>query len=264
MSRGIVFSGECDDCHIDMYTISYTIRIEVPGRAPGMKIQKPSALSSKVFAALKKRIIRWEYSPDHRFTEEELCDEFGVSRSPVREALHMLVENGLVVKEPYRGYTVRQPDFKEINDLYDVRQALELYAVEWLATRGMPETVWEELHDTWQQLLSHLPEATNGFAEKDEAFHEKLAECTQNIALLETLGNINDRLHFIRLTDITTHERLRQTCRQHITILDCIKQGDVRCAIQAMRDNIEGGRQNVEQAVKDALSRSFQILHHDQ
>ena len=90
-----------------------------------MTARKTSALSTQVFIALKERLIHWEYSPAHRFTEEELCAEFGVSRSPVREALHMLVENGLVHKEPHRGYTVRQPDLKEIHDLYDVRQALE-------------------------------------------------------------------------------------------------------------------------------------------
>ncbi|MDQ2691396.1 MAG: GntR family transcriptional regulator, partial [Chloroflexota bacterium] len=52
-----------------------------------------STLSTDVFSTLKERIIRWEYAPGHRLTEERLCEEFGVSRSPVREALRMLVEN---------------------------------------------------------------------------------------------------------------------------------------------------------------------------
>jgi len=226
-----------------------------------MKTRKASALSSDVFAVIKERIIRWEYSPAHRFTEEELCKEFGVSRSPIREALHMLVDNGLVTKEPYRGYTVRQPNLKEIHDLYDARQALELFIVEWLAIHGMPERDWMELHDTWQHILQNVPGVITDFAEKDEAFHEKLAECTENQALLQYLININDRLHFIRMTDITTAARLRLTCEQHLAILDCVKSGDVQCAREAMRLNIEGGRQNVSQAVKEALARSFQTLH---
>ena len=59
-----------------------------------MKEQHSPNLSTDVFSVLKERIIRWEYAPGHRFTEEGLCDEFGVSRSPVREALRMLVETG--------------------------------------------------------------------------------------------------------------------------------------------------------------------------
>ena len=57
---------------------------------------KTSNLSAEVFATLKDRIIRWQYPPGHRFIEEQLCVEFKMSRSPVREALRMLVENGLV------------------------------------------------------------------------------------------------------------------------------------------------------------------------
>ena len=221
-------------------------------------MKKTSALSADVFAALKERIIRWDYSPDHRFTEEELCVEFGVSRSPVREALHMLVENGLVIKEPYRSYTVRQPDLDEIHNLYDVRLALELFAVEWLATHGISETEWRQLHDAWQNILNDLPKDAAHFAEKDEAFHEKLADCTGNQALTQYLHNIDERLHFVRLTDITTPERIYATCEQHLKILDCIKSKNMPCARDAMRQNIESGRQNVEGSIKEALVRSYQ------
>ena len=224
-----------------------------------MRPQKTPALSAEVFTALKERIILWEYCPAHRFTEEELSEEFGVSRSPIREALQMLVENGLVTKEPYRGYTVRQPDLKEIHDLYDVRQALELFTVEWLSVHGIPETDWMELRKTWQDILQDLPQVTGGYAEKDEAFHEKLAEWTGNLALVQYLRLIDERLHFIRLTDITTSARLQLTCEQHLQILDCVKAGDVRCACEAMRTNIESGRQSVERAVKEALARSYQL-----
>src|SRR5437867_13404471 len=65
---------------------------------------------SEIFTALKSRIIRWEYPPGYRFTEEEICKEFGVSRSPVRETLRMLEEHGLVDKVPYRGCTVRSEE----------------------------------------------------------------------------------------------------------------------------------------------------------
>jgi DNA-binding GntR family transcriptional regulator len=64
--------------------------------------------ATELYDTLKGRILRWEYPPGHRFTEETLCKEFGVSRSPVRETLRMLEEQGLVDKVPYRGCTVKQ------------------------------------------------------------------------------------------------------------------------------------------------------------
>ncbi len=220
--------------------------------------QKASALSTEVFAALKERIIHWEYPPAHRFTEEELCEEFGVSRSPVREALQMLVENSLVTKEAYRGYTVRQPDLEEIHDLYDVRLALEFFVVEWLISHVMPEADWRQLRDTWQNILDHLPQSTADFAIDDETFHEELAALTGNRALVQYLRNIDERLHFVRTTDITTPERLSTTCEQHLKILDFIKAGNLDGAREAIRENIENGRKNVEVAVREVLVRSFQ------
>ena len=102
------------------------------------KTKEPSNsnLSLGVFNALKERIIHWEYLPGQRFTEEELRAEFGMSRSPVREALRMLVENGLVDKEPFRCYSVKQPDINEICELYNVRLEIELFVVEELATKN--------------------------------------------------------------------------------------------------------------------------------
>lgn len=222
-----------------------------------MKSQASPNLSSDVFKVLKDRIIHWHYPPDHRFTEESLCEEFGVSRSPVREALRMLVENGLVGKEPHKGYSVKQPDMREIYELYEVRLALELHVVELLTKTGMPESEWQRLYVVWQGILDQIPENVIDFADKDEEFHEALAMFTNNNFLVQQLHSIDERLHFIRMMDITTSERLRATCKQHVRILECIKDGDVDCAREALGMNIQDGRGNVEQAVKTALAKSY-------
>lgn len=227
-----------------------------------MKKRKTYPLSERIYLILKARIISWDYPPGYRLIEEDLCEEFNVSRSPIRETLQMLVENGLVTKEPYRGYTVRLPNMEEVHALYDVRIALETYVVEWLARHGIPEEVFQELSQTWQCAMGETPQVTGDFAEKDEAFHERLAECTGNQVLLQYLRSTNERLHFVRMTDITDMNRLRATCEQHLNILECIKQGDVQGACEAMKRNIEGGRQKVDYAFKEALSRAFQNHKH--
>jgi DNA-binding FadR family transcriptional regulator len=102
------------------------------------------------------------------------------------------------------------------------------------------------------------PPTDNGrLAHEDAAFHEALAQATGNRSLYEHLRLIDERLYFTRLHDITTAERLQITCQQHLRILACIRNGDVQAAQQAMRVNIEFGRSNVDQALKEALARAF-------
>lgn len=220
--------------------------------------QQPSPnLSTEIFNVLKDRIIRWQYAPGHRFTEAELCDEFGVSRSPVREALRMLVENDLAEKAPYKSYRVRQLDLKDIHELYDVRLALETFVIERLAEDGYPAAEWDKLHRTWKELERASTRDRNDLAARDEEFHETLAIWTGNQTLLQQLRHIDERLHFIRMTDITSPERLRATCKQHRRILDCIREKNIRGAREALQHNIEDGRKNVEHAIKEALARAY-------
>jgi len=222
-----------------------------------MKEQPSPNLSTDVFSVLKERIIRWEYAPGHRFTEEGLCEEFGISRSPVREALRMLVENKLVDKAPHKGYSVKQLDMQEIHELYDVRMALETFVIERLTQSDYPEKDWKELYRTWQNLRKVAITDSADFAKMEEAFHEQLAIWTGNRTLLQQICSIDERLYFIRVTDITTTERLSKTCEQHLRLLDCIKEKNIECAREALQLNIEDGRKNVEHAIKEALARAY-------
>jgi DNA-binding GntR family transcriptional regulator len=218
------------------------------------------ARATEIFSALKRRILLWEYLPSHRFTEEDLCREFSVSRSPVREALRMLEESHLVDRTPYRGCMVKQPNLQEINELYDVRLLLELDVVERLVRQGIQQAVSEQLFALWDGLAQiGSTDQIDGaaLADHDRAFHEALAQATGHRTIVDMLRSINDRLHFIRMTDITTVERLRETCRQHRLILEQLIAGDVIGASEAIRRNIEGARAHVEGALKDAIARAY-------
>jgi DNA-binding GntR family transcriptional regulator len=169
----------------------------------------------------------------------------------------MLVENNLVDKAPHKGYSVKQLDLQEIHELYDVRMALEIYVIERLIQRGYPQQEWDMLRRTWQDMRKAPMTASSDFAARDEEFHETLATWTGNRTLLHQICSIDERLHFIRVTDITTPERLRKTCEQHLRILECIKNKDMECAREALQMNIEEGRKNVDHAIKEALARAY-------
>jgi DNA-binding GntR family transcriptional regulator len=135
--------------------------------------------------------------------------------------------------------------------------ALETFVIERLASSHYPEKDWKELYRTWQNLRKAAMTDSADFAKLDEEFHERLAIWTGNRTLLQQIRSIDERLYFIRVTDITTPARLRETCEQHLRILDCIKEKNSECAREALQLNIEDGRKNVEHAIKEALARAY-------
>jgi DNA-binding GntR family transcriptional regulator len=225
--------------------------------APRAEAPHLSGLSASIVATLKERIIGWEYPPEHRLTEEGLCAEFGVSRSPVREALRALVTSGFIAKLANRGYAVRQLDPDEIKELYDLRTALELHVVEHLARdrRARPEVA--ALHRAWAKILAGPERRGEELAELDTTFHETLAAAAGNTMLLEQLKAINERLFVFRIIDFGHPDRQRTTCAQHMKVVERILAGDASGARVAMARNIEDGRANVDTSIKEALARSF-------
>ena len=214
-------------------------------------------LSREVYTSMSERILSLAYPPGHRLTEEALCAEFEVSRSPVREALGMLVENGLVDKKARHGYTVRRLDLQEIDELYDVRLVLELAVIERVCDRGMDAAELTRLEEHWRGLLADLPIMSGNLADMDEEFHEVLARSAGNRPLQQMLDYVDKRIHFVRVADITNPDRLETTCLHHLAILRAVRERDVARGVEAVRRNIEWGRGNVESALKDALFRAY-------
>lgn len=230
---------------------------------PHNRKRERSNLSSMIETALKDQIIHWHYPPEHRLTESELCKKFSVSRSPVREALRMLASDGFVKKLPNRAYVVRQYNLVEIEELYDVRLALELYAVERLATKDPLHKNGDEdidkLTKTWTGLLKGPVKKAEELAKLDTQFHETLAHAVGNTSLLQHLRAINERLMLFRMIDFDKTDRAKSTCRQHLEILKRIAAKDASGARIAMQRNIEEGRNNVHMAIKDALARAYSV-----
>jgi DNA-binding GntR family transcriptional regulator len=217
-----------------------------------------SNLSASIVATLKERIIHWQYPPEHRLTEAELCQKFGVSRSPVREALRTLATDGFVKKMPNRGYAVKQYNLREIEELYELRLALELFVVECLANRGTPmKDDMDALKRTWTGLLNGSSKKDEELARLDTLFHETLAHAAGNKSLLRQLRAINERLLLFRMIDFGKAHRVESTCHQHLEILKRIAAKDISGARKAMQRNIEDGRNNVHAAIKDALARAY-------
>lgn len=209
--------------------------------------------SVAIYSTLAERISTWAYSPGHRFTEEELCSEFGVSRSPVREALNSLVSVRLIEKEAHKGYSVRLIDLREVNELYDTRLVLELEVVNLLCKNGLDAALLARLRTRWQDVVDRLPGVVGVSASEDELFHDTLAQAAGNRVLAQLLSDISKRIHFVRLSDITDPQRLERTSSDHLKLLEALERQDCITAQEIMRLNILWGKEKVDSAIKEAL-----------
>lgn len=222
-----------------------------------MPASNPLSYSAPIVAVLKERILTWQYPPEHRLTEDGLCREFGVSRTPVREALRLLAANGFVRRMENRGYAVRQVKVKELEELYEVRLALESFAVETLAGRSAARAELAAMKRVWSALGKPPKRSVEELAQLDALFHEELAALVNNEMLLKQLRAINERLLIFRMIDFAKPDRIESTCKQHLAILERIEAGDAAGAREAMRRNVDDGRSIVGASVKEALARAF-------
>ena len=209
---------------------------------------------------LRERILSWGYKPGQRLKEEELCREFKVSRAPVRDALNILAAEKLVEKKANAGCRVKQWSMHELDNLYDFRIAIETFAVGAIDLNEETTAVIEAQRALWSGLLEtgdDQPLDSAGMAKKDEDLHTVIVELTNNSFLIEAHKQINERLRFLRTNDITTFERLRNTCEQHLVILDRLLAGDADGARQSLRDNICTGKNHVEISVGNVLKSMY-------
>lgn len=210
--------------------------------------------------ALKHRILHLDYLPGYRFTEQALCSEFEVSRIPVREALSMLIDMGLVDKVRNVGCRVRKLSLEDIDHLYELRTALELYAVEALAALDDAADRIDAVMKEWVEHSTfddNEPIEPAFWADADERFHETLVNALGNPVLSKALKDVNEQLRFLRLKDITSHERLARTCDKHLKILVAIRNHEPQAARKQLHENILMGKANVQESFKEALMAAY-------
>ena len=217
---------------------------------------KKRGLTEVVVESLKERILNWDYPPGYRLTEDQLCKEYSVSRSPVREALHRLETGGFIKRVPHRGYEVKQLDLRGVEELYELRLALELLVVERLCELGAANSTLDDLRLTWRGMLKNPPASIEEMPKLDRQFHESLAGAIDNEILLNELRSINERLSIFRILDFEISQRVESTCKEHLAILDRIANRDGEGARKAMRNNVEAGCNNVEVVIKEALAKA--------
>ncbi|NLI96797.1 MAG: GntR family transcriptional regulator, partial [Synergistaceae bacterium] len=171
-----------------------------------------------VYEKIKEAIVDGIIPPGERLSEVELADRIAVSRTAVREAIRQLAQTGLITLVPRRGAFVTLPTAKDASDLYDLRTALEVMAIEH-ACKTPPV---EEL-EKFLEKFSHFSDEGDPslFLAEDRRFHALLRDSTGNRFLNLTLDNVADLIHLCRHYSIE-NVRLSATCQEHVEVIEAL------------------------------------------
>lgn len=213
-------------------------------------------LAARVYVALRADLMAGRYEPGKRLGEERLAGNYGVSRTPVREALSRLAADGLVSREVDGLYPYR-PRIDQLNDLYEVRLTLELRGLARAAAdpeiRHDRDLLGPEL-DRWYALQAAPPEPGAGMVDADERYHLTLLAASGNVQLAESLKVVNNRIRPARMFDYFTSERMAATIAEHIAIAEGALEGRYGEATAILTRHIETSRSIVVGRAEAALT----------
>ncbi|MET8982772.1 GntR family transcriptional regulator [Streptomyces sp. NPDC004539] len=204
-------------------------------------------MQARVITEMRERIIRGDIGPGAPLSEIALAEEFGVSRTPVREALKQLQTEGLVEIRPRVGTFVTTPSRREITELFEMKELLEGAAVRLLARRGRVAEI--------DLLERNLREAGEVVARDDrkryaalvQEFHDLLIAGADNSKLESHYRMLMNQLAYSRLVDTSLSRpgRTPQSDREHHRVLELILEKDGDSAEQVMREHVRASRRAV-------------------
>ncbi|MGQ9497394.1 MAG: GntR family transcriptional regulator [Desulfotomaculales bacterium] len=202
-------------------------------------------LRELVFESLREAIIQGRLKPGERLMELTLAEELGVSRTPVREAIRKLELEGFVIMVPRKGAYVSGITEKDINDVFEVRAALEA-----LAAGLAAERITEEELDELERSLVRLAEASvagdiDAVVEQDTKFHDLIYRASRNERLIQIVSNLQDQIQRFRLATLSRPGRTRRAVEEHKKIVEAIAERNVELAQQLAREHIENAEANL-------------------
>ncbi len=205
------------------------------------------SLKEKAYRIIKKKLLSMEFEPGSRIREDLLAQEIAISRTPVREAINQLVAEGFINNLPRRGLFFIDMNREEINDLLDIREALEILAVD-KCIKNVSARQIKDLAGILDDIDRCVKAGT--FArcnELDSSFHQEIAKVSRNKKLIAFCHDIEDYMHIARAVEkeVDTRERIECALKEHRSILECIKNKDRLGAEKAMRHNIRSMRRNL-------------------
>lgn len=213
-------------------------------------------LREAVCETLRDAIRKGILEPGERLMEVQLADELGISRTPVREAIRKLEQEGYVIMMPRRGTYVSDISTGDVKEIFEIRSALESLAAGLAARRIEPDEL-----ETLQNLLIEIEGyiAKNDIekiVETDIKFHGLLYKVSRNERLVNIINNLKEQLARFRTLSMSYPGRLQETLEEHSEMVEAIANGDVSAARDAAEHHMERAEKTYLKAIRRAKNRS--------
>ena len=188
-----------------------------------MTLSHPSR-ADEVYQQLKRDIADFRLVPGDRITETEISERLSVSRTPVRQALFRLRQEGYVDVLFRSGWQVRPFDFDKFDQLYDLRRVLEAEAVNRLCHDDVraDRSVLHNMASIWLAPQEARSTDQHQVADWDEAFHHQLVAATGNVEMVRVHREVTERIRIVRRLDFTYQNRIDVTYAEHGQILQAV------------------------------------------
>ncbi len=207
-------------------------------------------LRDVVFNTLRQAILIGELKPGERLMEIHLADRLGVSRTPIREAIRKLEREGLVTVKPRRGAEVAQITEKSMNDVLEVRRALDALCAELACERITAEGL-EALKDACDSFEQSVQTGDNKkIAQADVALHDIIVQATGNQRLIQLVNNLSEQMYRYRfeyIKDSSQHQRLVE---EHRVIYQSLVRKDRETAAEAARIHIDNQKKAIIRQIR--------------
>lgn len=203
----------------------------------------PTALYQEVAERLRQRIFAHELTPGTWIDEQKLAEQYGISRTPLREALKVLASEGLVELKPRRGCYVTEISRQDLDDIFPLMAMLEGRCAADAVRRAKPADI-KALRATHDRLeVAARDGQINAFFEANQAFHRQIQELAGNRWLLSVIQDLRKVLKLSRLHSLSLEGRLQQSLDEHRLIMAAFENGNAEQAEKLMHDHLLSGRE---------------------
>lgn len=202
-------------------------------------------LRDVVFNTLRQAILTGELKPGERLMEIHLANRLGVSRTPIREAIRKLELEGLVIMIPRRGAEVAQITEKSMNDVLEVRRAVDALCVELACDRITEDELvrLKEACDNFEQVVNTGD--IKQIAQADVALHDIIVQATGNMRLVQLINNLSEQMYRYRFEYIKDSSQHGRLIEEHRMIYDSIVRKDKDEACKAAKIHIDNQKQSI-------------------
>jgi DNA-binding GntR family transcriptional regulator len=204
-----------------------------------LKIEPPVSIRDRIYDYIKQEILNDKIPEDAILVETRLAEQMGVSRTPIREALHFLEKEGLLELLPRTGYRLRRIDWDEFEKIVQIRKVVEALAAGWAITRIKPEEL-EALKDNVLQSEATIQQGDlSVFPELDAQFHEILARASGSKRLIDLIQILRSDMLRYRLKSLHRMDHASLALDGHRRIFQCVLERNSSGLEDAIRNHLD-------------------------